>query len=343
MRSEQPLYADAWFLESVAAEAGGSLSAALKLVDRALEIDHTNAEYLTQKARYHSSANQDAEASVAADKAVSLGVPSPQLMNTLGVVYTRLGRHEDALDLLIRAAELRLNHPEIVFNLAASMQFLGRHDGAREKYERVTQLQPENARSYWALSELEKVDVSDRHEKAMRALASRPGISDRDELYLAHALYRIDESRKEYSAALARLHVAKARRREVLNYEFSQDAALFDTVIESFPTAKPPVNDESLPRHQPTPLFIVGLPRTGTTLVEQILTAHSNVTSLGELQDLPTAIKRISGNSGPRVLSPEVIDSPASGATSLERDYMQAIAPRLKKVPPEASSPRHHG
>ena len=337
MRSENPLYADAWFLESVAAEVGGNLPAALKLVDRALEIDRANPEYLTQKARYHSSANQDAEAGNAADMAVSVGVRSSQSMNTLGVVYTRLGRHENALNLLIQAADLKPADPEVIFNLAASMQFMGRHDDARKNYERVTQLQPDNARGYWALSELEKVDVSDRHERSMRALAQRPGLSDRDELYLAHALFRIDESRGEYSAALTRLRAAKNRRRKSLRYEFDQDAALFNAVIESFMTVQP-TKDEHAPRVPlRTPLFVVGLPRTGTTLVEQILTAHSKVASLGELQDLPTAVKRLSGDTGSKVISPKIIESTVRGAIPLERVYLDSIAPRLKNVPPEAS------
>ncbi|AQA17069.1 hypothetical protein BST95_01410 [Halioglobus japonicus] len=333
MRAENPLYADAWFLESVAAEVGGNLGAALKLVDRALEIDHANPEYLTQKARYHSSANQDAEAGNAADMAVSVGVRSPQSMNTLGVVYTRLGRHENALKLLTQAAGLKPADPEVIFNLAASMQFMGRHDDARKNYERVTQLQPDNARSYWALSELEKVDVSDRYESAMRTLAQRPGLSDRDELYLAHALSRIEESRGEYSSALRRLRAAKTRRRESLEYEFDQDAALFNAVIESFTTLQPTKNADASSVPLQTPLFVVGLPRTGTTLVEQILTAHSKVASLGELQDLPSAVKRLSGDTGSKIISPEVIESTARGEIPLERAYIHSIAPRLKNIP----------
>lgn len=339
MRAADPAYAEAWFLESVVAEAGRNPGAALRLIAQAIELSPDNPEYWTQKARYHAQVNQVGQASDCANRALALGVSAPAQLDTLGVVLTRAGDYGAAAKALRRAVKGREDHPQYQFNLAAAEQFLGNDDRARQHFERVIALQPEHARSYWALSELEKNDVDDRHEAAMRQLAAKPDISDRDGLYLAHALARIEENRGHYGAAIELLAQAKARRREHFDYSFEKDRALFAGLRGAFDSAADvaPVSapvDSALP----VPLFIVGLPRTGTTLVERILSSHPQVASLGELQELPQAIKRLSGVAGPEVLSPEVIAQSCGRDMDLARSYLDAVKPRLDAL---AQPPRH--
>ena len=335
MRAAQPTFADAWFLESVAAEAGRNLGAALKLVDHALTLAPSNPEYLVQKARYHAIGGQMSEARESADAALAAGARGAAQMNTLGVVFTRLGAHEAAVKALRESVEADANNPHSRFNLAAAEQFLGNDDAARTHYEAVIRLQPDNARSYWALSELDKNAVNERYEDAMRRLADSPSLGINDGLYLAHALARIDEHRGDYTTAIARLSEAKARRRAEMNYNFEEDRQVFDALQRSFKQvdATPSLVGEPTTK----PLFIVGLPRTGTTLLERMLCAHSAVDTLGELQDLPMALKKLSGTSGPRVLSQEVIEATATAPIPLRDAYRQSIATRTQALGDELS------
>ncbi|MEO1080398.1 MAG: sulfotransferase [Pseudomonadota bacterium] len=329
MRKQRSDFADAWFLESVAAEAGRNLSAAIRLVDEALRLAGDNAEYLVQKSRYHAAVNQLGAAGESAERALRLGVQDPLLLDTLGVVFTRRGEYEQAAALHQRAVDAAPGHAQFHFNLAAARQFLGEDGAAREHYERVIALQPSNARAYWALSELGKDANDDRHEAPMKALAEKTE-SDRDGLYLAHALARIDEGRGDYETALRRLVEAKARRRKALDYSFARDRTLFASIREHFASAQhcEPIQD---PDADPIsgPLFIVGLPRTGTTLVERILSSHSHVASLGEIQDLPIALKRLSGVAGREVLTPEVIGATAGVSDlPLAETYVESVRQR---------------
>jgi Tfp pilus assembly protein PilF len=326
-RERWPQDPEPYFLESVVAEAGRNPGAALQLVTRALELSPDNVEYLAQKARYHSQVNQVDEAGACARRALELGVDSAGLLDTLGVVFSRIGDHDAAAPLLRRAARARPRHAQTQFNLAAAEQFLGNDDAARAAYEAVLALAPGHARSYWALSELEKNRVSDRHEKAMRRLADHPGLRASDALYLAHALARIDESRGDYAAAIERLSAAKARRRREIRYEPAQDLALFTAIRSAFADVEP--LRAAVSASGPAPLFIVGLPRTGTTLVERMLCTLPAVSTLGELQELPLLVKRASGVAGPRVLAAEVAAA-YGGDAELALRYASATAGRVR-------------
>lgn len=331
MRRADPAVADAWFLESVAAEAGRDMRTALALVSEAVALAPDNAEYWTQKARYHAQVNQVGHAMAAAQRALALGVSSPPQLDTLGVVLTRAGDYETAARALRQAVSGRPDNLQYQFNLAAAEQFLGNDTAATAHYERVIAMHPAHARSYWALSEIQKNAVSTRHENAMRTLGASVKLDDRDALYLAHALARIDESRGDFAAAIQRLTDAKARRRAHFNYDFADDRGLFQSIRSVFRTP-----DDVLCRAQgeggtddAAPLFIVGMPRSGTTLIERIVSAHSSVVTLGELQELPLVLKALSGVAGPQVLSAAVVQALSTDSPPLASAYMDALRPRL--------------
>ncbi|GAB5415550.1 MAG: hypothetical protein Cons2KO_31530 [Congregibacter sp.] len=331
-RQDDPAFADAWFLESVAAEAGRDLAAAIELVDKALGLSPGNVEYLVQKARYHSQASQDEAAKAAAQAALKAGASSAQQLDTLGVVLTRLGEYSTAAEALRRAARSAPQQPQIHFNLAAAEQFLGNDAAAEEHYQQVLRLAPGHARSYWALSELQKNRVDSKHEGAMRRLMAQPGISDRDGLYLAHALARVEENRGDYAAAVELLCAAKARRRASLKYDFASDRALFDALRAKFQEPAAAVVPRTDTSKAQRPLFIVGMPRTGTTLVERILTAHTQVQTLGEQQALPQAVKHLSGAAGASVLSEEVVVRSEFSDTKLADTYAALLNTRLRAL-----------
>lgn len=331
MRSADPEFADAWFLESVAAEAGKNLRAALKLVGKAIELNPKSAEYWVQKSRYHAQANQVGDAMDAARRALALGVDAPGQLDTLGVVLTRAGDYEAAAQALRRAVKGQPENPQMQFNLASAEQFLGNDAVARQHFEAVISLEPRHARSYWALSELEKTDVSGRHEAAMLKLAASPGLDPRDGLYLAHALARIDERRGDYEQAITRLVDAKAQRRANFDYSFANDQRLFEAVTAAFPSEREvaPVASEDTAGEGPAPLFIVGMPRSGTTLLERIVSSHSAVDTLGELQVLPAVLHVLSKAGGNQVFSADVVEALGSNSPPLAASYASALAPRM--------------
>ncbi len=298
-----PEHRDAWFLISIAAGAAGQMRKAVEMVERALHSDPQNAEYLTQKARYCAQLNDYKSAIQAADAALAASPNRPLLLDTLGVVYARFDEHHKAIAPLRGAVAQAPHNPQFQFNLASTEQFLGNIEAARTAYQKAIELQPGFARAHWALSELGKNSTGTGDTDKLNTLLQQPQLSAEDQLYFSHALARNLEQRGDYSQAFQCLNNAKQRYRKKIGYTFSQDATLFGAVKSAF--ASPATNRATGLGRQF--LFIVGMPRSGTTLVERILASHSRVESLGELHEFPLVVKQHSNTDHPRTLDEQVI------------------------------------
>ena len=299
----EPEHSDAWFLVSIAAAAAGQMHKAVEMVEHALKGNPGNAEYLTQKARYCAQLNLYAAAMQAADAAMAHTPKSALILDTLGVVYAKFDEHRKAIRPLRLAATKAPDNPQFQFNLASTEQFLGNVSAARVAYEKAIALQPRFARARWALSELGKNDEEVDSFEELKLQLQRPELSSEDQLYLSHALARDYERAGDYTKAFDCLEKAKCRHREKIGYAFDQDTELFKALKSAFPDGAKDCATELGGES----LFIVGMPRSGTTLVERILASHSQVESLGELHEFPLAIKRHSNTTSSRTLDPQVI------------------------------------
>lgn len=330
---KEPQHADAHFMLSIVAAAAGQVHKAIDLVGRALEYRPGDAEYLTQKARYHAQLNQYLPAITTADAAMAANPKRALLLDTLGVVYSKFDEHEKAIAPLRAAVSHQPQNPQFQFNLASSEQFLGNDDSARRGYERAIALRPGFARAHWALSELEKNQSTADRRQTLSSLLEQPNIRSEDQLYLSHALARELERNNDPAAAFQCLEQAKSRHRQQIGYEFSQDEALFTALKNAFtekkstPAANAQTGEEML--------FVLGMPRSGTTLVERILGSHSQVQSLGELHEFPLAVKQNSGVKSPRVLDSEVISKAKQcDPADIGRHYLARVHERERSQAP---------
>ncbi|MEO0367643.1 MAG: sulfotransferase [Pseudomonadota bacterium] len=324
-------FADAHFLIGMAAAGTLQVGKALLAVEHALKLAPDNAEYLAQHAKLCALVNRFDPAEVSAQAALKQNDLSALTLDTLGVVFTKLGNFESARDALARAvAKLPKNH-QFHFNLASAEQFLGNETAAAAHYEKALSLNPEFARAEWALSELRKVHSSDElTNKRIDALQNKlpnADIDNGDQLYLAHALSRELERTDDYSQAFEVLAKAKFRHRAGLNYSWKVDERLFDAIKQTFPLPATPVD---------TPLgenviFVLGMPRSGTTLTERILSSHSRVDSFGELQNLSIAVKRASQTKTQRMLDETVLaKADQLDFAAVGQDYLASLTGRIK-------------
>jgi len=328
-------YADAWFLLSIAAEAAENPSKAIAFVDKAIILQGDSSEYLAQKARYHILLNQEDAAAEAVSRALALEPEVGLTLDTLGVVLTRLDDHCAALDCYQAAVKYQPKNPQYHFNLASAQQFLGEQGRARQHYEEAIFLKPKFARAYWALSELQKNSVDDKYLNAMQIEASNPAIGADNALYFGHAIARVLESRGDFAEAFQYLVTAKKAKQLKVKNVAADFKALFSAVHDAFPSCEGNIlHKPTSNRNGPGPLFIVGMPRSGTTLVERILTSHSRIISLGESQALPRAVHQASKVKSEETLSPDVM----AGAQNLKEGeirqfYHRALLRQLNKYP----------
>ena len=190
------------------------------------------------------------------------------------------------------------------YNLAAAKGFTGRTEEARLDYEAVLARDPGNARTHYALAILSRQTTGTNHvSRLRRALreASDPG----DALRIRYALAKELEDMSSPESFL-HLSAANGAHKRSIGYDFAQDAAIFDAIEQLFVDQSGDLAS-GVGHRDASPIFIVGLPRTGTTLVDRILSSHSEVESAGELQAMPVAVKRLTGTPSRQVIDPDTV------------------------------------
>jgi len=301
--SRDSSFADAWFLKAMSHAGRLDVRTAVASLIEALKLSPNNTEYLAQFAKFCTLLDQNKRALLAADHALKQTPEQALTLDTLGVVYTKLGEYQKARTVLAKAVDQGPREPQFHFNLASAEQFLGNEERAEYHYLRAIELNPTFARGYWALSELKKNKASGYPIERLEAMLNQKGLSDDDELYLCHALSREKEKNGDYQTAFDLLVRGKFRYRSKLNYSWVVDERLFDAINNAFPVTNSSKVKSELGHEA---IFVLGMPRSGTTVVERILGNHSQVESLGELQNFALSVKRESGSDSHLVLDPVV-------------------------------------
>uniref|UniRef100_UPI0013DAF4DD tetratricopeptide repeat-containing sulfotransferase family protein n=1 Tax=Sandarakinorhabdus rubra TaxID=2672568 RepID=UPI0013DAF4DD len=285
------------------------VSAGLAHVEAAAALAPT-AEIQAQRARLLLLLRRDADAAAAALAAEALGPADALTFDTIGNVHARLGDHEAAARSFSEAVARDAGNPAYRLNLAMSLGFVGRVAEAAQHHETLLKQAPTDGRVHLALAGLAIASREKNHIDRMEAvLRQRPGPDD--ELRIRYALAKEYEDIGEADRARAHLDAANAAHRARIGYDFARDAAIFDAIEESF---RRPDHFTGPSRQEGAPIFVVGMPRTGTTLVDRILSSHPHVHSAGELQAMPVAVKLLAGTRSRFVTDPETIV--ASGGLS---------------------------
>lgn len=272
--------------------------------------------------------DQDAARSHAR-RASALGTEDPHIANQLGVILSRTGWHAEAVPPMRLAVEHVPKNPDYRYNLAVALQFEGELAEAELQFRELVRLDPGHASGWLALVQLAKEPDKGWQETLESQLAAS---SDPDQrLLFGHALARLAESAEEWDASLTWLDRAKATKRGEVDHDRKTTEALVDAAIASSSTqsiAETPEGDER-------PIFIVGMPRSGTTLVERILSSHSQATSVGELSDFAILLKRALGTPGPHVLEPQILEAAAKAPdlTPVGQEYLRRAGMLAKDSP----------
>lgn len=235
-----------------------------------------------------------------------LGTVDPHIANQLGVVLSRTGRHAEAVAPFSVAVAGVPDNGDYRYNYAIALQFAGDLAGAEREFRTLIENQPDHEKAWIALVQL--ADVPDpRWEVQLTGLfeASPDG---EDRLVLGHALARLAELRSEWGASLKWLDRAKAAKARAVAHDRAAAESLASAAIEAARRG----NFSPAPEGDMRPIFIVGMPRSGTTLVERIVSSHPQVTALGELSDFAVLLKRGLRTPGPLVLEPALLETASS-------------------------------
>lgn len=212
----------------------------------------------------------------------------------LGVMLTRCVRNEEAVAALQCAVAIAPDHMDARALLADLLRMRGRADEAAAEYRHVLAEQPWSGMAWWGLADLRTARFDDADIAAMLAASRHRRATEDDLIAIGFALAAAFDQSARYADALAALAQANAiaRRRQQWNRAaFSAGVAALAAAFEAAPAQAPGKLGSEL-------IFIVGLPRSGSTLVEQILASHSQVEGAGELPDLPMVLAEESRRRG---------------------------------------------
>ena len=250
----------------------------------------------------------------------------------LGQVQSDLDDLETAAATLERAIAANPAADQAFRCLGKAYADHGEQDKAIATYRRAIESLPERA-EYWRLLALNKRFARrDEDVARMQALYERGGMSDSQTMHLAFALAKVHEDLGDYESAITFMRRANRLRRASSGYMAEQTLALFDSIREVF-SAEFFAARDSAGHPDPTPIFVVGMPRSGTSLVEQILASHAEVFGAGESRVLENLVgSKDSGRPREAGRFPHsVAELSAEELTALGAEYVA----RLRRPAPE--------
>jgi len=269
----------------------GRLDDMLDVCETAIRLNprHRGAELLFVEACIYCSRHDRAKQQLAALEVHA--AEDPALLQHLAQLYAHMGCHVEAHSCYRRAASLLPEDAEALYNLATSQVAIGELEAAEKSFSAVLQVNPNDCDAWHNRSLLRKQTTDDNHIEALYERLAGLDESDRGAIALLYALSKEYEDLGEFDKAFECLAEGAHNRRARLAYKVSADESIMRQIADTFDADYVSAERDGDPREGP--IFVIGLPRSGTTLVDRILSSHSQVTSLGEINDLALCLTRL--------------------------------------------------
>jgi tetratricopeptide (TPR) repeat protein len=267
---------------------------------------------------------------------LAIAPASAEAHNNIGTALSALQREAEALAWYDKALVLEPTHAASLANAGNALKALGRLDEARAAIARAIELDPRVPRFYRSLTECGPLRADDPLRGGLEALArDSEGLPVPERIHLHFALAKIHDDDAEPDRAFEQLCAGNALKRRTISYDEAATLAGLERLRALF---TPDFLRARAGAGAPgaTPVFIVGMPRSGTTLIEQILASHPLVFGAGEIECLPQAVAALTARAGAAGEPAELLGSlGADGWRALGEDYLhatQALAPAALRI-----------
>ena len=204
-----------------------------------------------------------------------------QVLLNYGNLQFILNKNLEALELFEKALLTNNKIIPIHLNLAITHQSLGNFKKAKEHLYKINEIDPKFTRADKMISLLEDYNKDDTHLKLMIKKLEKNDLSDNQKIYLYFGIGKALEDKKNFKEAFDYIKLGNELKRSTSNYSIKKDKELVNKIKDQFNDFNFDTNKEE--KNFPSPIFILGMPRSGTSLIEQIISSHENVEGLGEL------------------------------------------------------------
>ena len=269
------------------------------LLERCLELSPSFHEARRAYAQVLQRQERPLEALAEAERLMAIDAKNPNHGMLQASVLARLGDHEGAIALYEDLLQRYPRQPKAWMSYGHALKTIGRRADAVAAYKQAIEQAPQLGEVWWSLANLKTHRFAPADVAAMRAQLARDDLGEEDRLHLDFALAKALEDEGDFAAAFAEYAKGNAIRHAQLRHT---PADVSDQVERTRRLFTPAFLDDRRGAGCAArdPIFIVGLPRSGSTLVEQILASHSQVEGTMELPDMLAIVQQIEGRAGSR-------------------------------------------
>lgn len=272
-----------WLALSQVAEAMKKAPLACKSALKAVSIEPNNARFLVQLARAYLLIGQSGKALVTGKKAHTIGKLDSYWLDRLGVLFFKCGDYESSTKCHQQAYEKESNNLQYLGNFASVCFVMGNFAMSESLYHSLLEKSPLNSTALLALSQLKTATAEHNNIATFTAALANYSEKDYTNLHQIHyAIAKEYEDMGNSDLSFKHLQAGAHARRQIIDYKESATLSAMQKITQlptSFFEAKEPDSDND------EAIFVLGLPRSGTTLVEQIIASHSDVFAAGELHN----------------------------------------------------------
>jgi tetratricopeptide (TPR) repeat protein len=329
--SRQPSSVDAWELDSTVSAALRDPARSAASARRAIEHGGSSTQNWVRLARalWQLHDLNGVNDCIARARAVA---HSAACLAQIGDLFTQLEDFPKALEAYDEAARREPHDPRYLYNRAAVRRFMGELEEAERDYDQLIELDPGECEAWLSRADLRRQSPERNHIAALEARLAEGFKAWSGEVPIRYALAKEYEDLGDYARSWQHLAAGAALRRQHLNYNVRNDLDTVAWICEAFPDAGSCA--EGCPSTEP--IFIVGMPRTGSTLLERIISGHPQVFAAGELSQFSQALVAAAQHTARRtgLSRRELVAISASlDFGELGREYLERTRPRTGRLP----------
>ena len=270
----------------------GRLRDAENLLRRAVELAPGFTAARANLATVFYKQNRAAEAIAELERIEQEGSANLGHASLKAAALSRIGGHDEALALYRLLLDARPDEPKLWMSFGHILKTVGDQGDSVAAYRRALAIEPSLGVAWWSLANLKTIRFDDQDIAAMERALARPGLGKEDRFHLHFALGKAFEDKGEAKASFGHYAEGNRLRRSLLDYSAEDTSRHVERAV-ALSTADFFANRLDHGCQAPDPIFIVGMPRAGSTLVEQILASHPAIEGTAELPDMPAIARRL--------------------------------------------------
>tara|TARA_B100000787_G_scaffold132072_1_gene100935 strand:- start:1639 stop:3474 length:1836 start_codon:yes stop_codon:yes gene_type:complete len=223
------------------------------------------------------------EAEIKYRKAIELNSNFAEGHFNLGNILYTMNRPNEAEKFYRKAIVLKPDHPDAYINLALLLESLAKFDEAEINFKKAIELKPDSTEAYYNLNKANKKDNQDEYLQQMHKLSLDKNLTDEQRCYIFFSLADIYKNLNRYKISFEYYSKANAIHKNFSPYDINKDIKLFEKLKQVHPKIQKNKIRTNVELNKLKITFIIGMPRSGTTLIEQIISSHSDVMGAGEM------------------------------------------------------------